>query len=398
MAKKIINDVKIFDGVNKLEGNWSVIFDDGQIEKIIPVNQVSSLLTDDTNSQIELINGSGCTLLPGLIDLHVHLTWSAGVDPVTILTIETPKQTLLHAVGHCSKTLKAGITTVRDLGSVDDMAIDLAKAVDKGWIDGPRIIAAGRTIIMTGGHDPFHGLMIDGPYEALKAVRKQVYAGAAVIKISETGGVYGRPVGENVDDVELLPEELEAITRQAHHMGRKVAAHCIGEKGINNCLENGVDCIEHGHYLTREQAKRMAAQGMALVPTLFVYQQLAEVEGIPDYTRIKAQAVVERHKQAVQYALEEGVLIGSGSDAGSPQTDHPSLIREIECLVKYGLSISQALASATSTAAKILGLNTQIGQIAPGFKADLIVVDGDPTAKIEKLRSVKYIFKDGILK
>ncbi|MEL7568719.1 MAG: amidohydrolase family protein, partial [Dehalobacterium sp.] len=396
MAKKMIQNVKIFNGIQLLEGIWCVLIDGDKIGQVIPEDRKISILNNNNDGPIDLIDGSGCTLLPGLIDLHVHLTWSSGTDPVAILTAETPEQTLLRAVGHSSRYLKAGITTVRDLGSVNDIAIHIANAVEKGWIDGPRIIAAGRTIIMTGGHDPFHGLMIDGPYEALKAVRKQVYAGADVIKISETGGVYGRPTGEAVDDVELLPEEVYAITRQAHHMGKKVTAHCIGEQGINNCIENDVDCIEHGHFLTREQAKRMAARGMALVPTLFVYKQLAEVEGVPEYTKIKAKAVTERHKQALQFALEEGVVIGSGSDAGSCQTDHPSLIGELQCLVQYGLSISQALASATSTAAIILGLESQIGKIAPGFRADLILVDGDPTVRIEQLNSIKYIFKNGV--
>jgi imidazolonepropionase-like amidohydrolase len=398
MTKKAIHDVAVFDGVEKLKGKWCVVVDDGRIEKLIPAEQQALILGDGNNGRLELVDGSGCTLLPGLIDLHVHLTWSSGVDPVTTLTIESPELTLLRAVGHASRSLKAGITTVRDLGSVGDMAIPLAKAIESGWVDGPRVVASGRTIIMTGGHDPFHGLMIDGPNEATKAVRHQVYIGAEVIKISETGGVYGRPSGEAVDDVELLPEELEAITRQAHHMGRKVTAHCIGEQGIDNCIAHHVDCIEHGHYLTRDQAKRMAAQGMALVPTLFVYKTLAEVENVPEYTKIKAKKVTERHHQAIQHALEAGVLIGAGSDAGSPQTDHPSLMGEIRCLAQYGLAAPGALTAATFSAAKILGLDRQIGRVAPGYRADLILVDGDPTADIERLTSIRQVWKDGVLK
>jgi len=190
-------------------------------------------------------------LLPGLIDLHVHLVWDGSPDPVEQLRKESTERTLLRAVRHARETLEAGITTVRDLGSIDDLAVDLSRAVERGDVVGPRIVPSGRTIIMTGGHDPFWGIMVDGPQEALKAARHQIYRGAGVIKVSATGGVYGRTEGESATHTELNPDEICAVTREAHKLGVPVAAHAIGREGIRNCVKAGVDTIEHGKQLTQ---------------------------------------------------------------------------------------------------------------------------------------------------
>ncbi|MBX5445754.1 amidohydrolase family protein [Sphaerobacter sp.] len=393
----VIHDVAIFDGEQLLDGRHTVVIDAGRIADILPAGAVPASLLEEARSSGRLVAGEGRTLLPGLIDLHVHLTWSAGADPVATLALETPEQTLLRSVGHGLAQRDAGITTVRDLGSPHDLAIRLSEAVAAGWVPGPRIIASGRTLIMTGGHDPFWGLMVDGPAEALKGVRTQLFAGAQVIKVSATGGVYGRAAGEAVDDVELLPEELAIITQQAHRRGVKVAAHAIGEEGITNCLDAGIDTIEHGHFLTREQAKRMADAGTILVPTLFVYQQVAGADGVPEYASAKARAIVERHREAVAIARDAGVRIGAGSDAGSPGTPHPSLLKEIECLVGAGLPPTEALAAATSIAAEALGLEGEIGRVCAGLAADLILVEGDPTASVAALRHVTHVWQQGRL-
>src|SRR5262249_45374031 len=156
-----------------------------------------------------------------------------------------------------------------------------AHAAADGVFLGPRIVASGQTLIMTGGHDPFWGIMVDGADEALKAVRRQVYAGAGVIKISATGGVYGRASGEDVGQAELTSEEIEVICREARRFGLKVAAHAIGEEGIANAVHGGIDTIEHGHFLTPELAAEMARRGTVLIPTLHVYRQIASMPGIP---------------------------------------------------------------------------------------------------------------------
>lgn len=398
MSLLVFHEARVFDGEQMLAGPRSVVVRDGRIERVVEPGELPEGLLAEARASGSLIQQPGATLLPGLIDLHLHLIWDGSDDPVRSLALETPEQTLLKGVGFAATTLRAGITTVRDLGSVHDQAIRLAEAVERGWIPGPRIIASGRSIVMTGGHDPFWGLAVDGPAEALKAVRTQLFAGARVIKVSATGGVYGRPSGESVDDVELLPDELRAIVEQAHRRGVKVSAHAIGQQGIQNSIDAGIDTIEHGHFLTPEQARAMAERGMALIPTLYVYQCLAESPNIPAYARAKAREVIDRHQQAFTDARAAGVLIGAGSDAGSPETPHPALIEEIEALVNGGLTRAEALRAATADAARILDLGDEIGHVRPGYRADLVLVDGDPTSDLTALRRVRRVAQGGILR
>ena len=395
MSLLVFHEIRVFDGEEMLAGPQSVIVRDGRVERVVEPAALPESLLAEARERGALVQQPGATLLPGLIDLHVHLIWDGSDDPVRSLALETREQTLLKGVGFAATTLRAGITTVRDLGSVHDQAIRLAEAVERGWISGPRIIASGRSIVMTGGHDPFWGLAVDGPVEALKAVRTQLFAGARVIKVSATGGVYGRPTGESVDDVELLPDELRAIAEQAHRRGVKVSAHAIGRQGIQNSIDAGIDTIEHGHFLTPEQAQAMAERSMALIPALYVYQHLAESPSIPAYARAKAREVIDRHQQAFSDARAAGVLIGAGSDAGSPETPHPALVEEIEALVNGGIGRTAALRAATPHAARILHLGDEIGLVRPGYRADLLLVEGDPIRDLAALRRVRRVVQDG---
>lgn len=391
MVNLILNNVTLFDGTGapprpqmrvEVEGNRITV--------------VGPALSPGRRPEgANLIDLDGAFLLPGLIDLHVHLVWSGGTDPVKTTREDGHDMTLIRAVENARRSLMAGITTVRDLGSMNDMALTVAKAVDRGVVPGPRIIASGQTLIMTGGHDPFWGLMVDGPAEVLKGVRRQIYAGARVIKLCATGGVYGRTEGEEVGHVELNRDEIEVACREAHKFGLRTAAHAIGEEGIANAVYGGIDSIEHGHYLTPVLAAEMARRGTALVPTLFVYRQIATHPSIPEYARVKARAIVERHQEAVRLARAAGVRIGAGSDAGSPQTPHPSLVEELECLMETGLTPTEALVAATGGAAEVLGMGDRIGTIAPGKLADMVVVRGNPLADVGCLRQVELVVKDG---
>ena len=382
-------DVRLVDQDQERAGLWDVEIRDGRIHAVLPAS--SSIPTSD----LPVVDAKGAYLLPGLIDLHVHLVWDGGHDPVATVARERREETLLRAVGHAQQTLEAGITTVRDLGSVHDLAIDLAEAVERGHVVGPRIIASGRTIIMTGGHDPFWGIMADGPADVLKATRRQLYRGAAVIKVSATGGVYGRARGESVSDEELSYEELRIIVEEAHKHGIPVAAHAIGLSGIRNAVQAGVNTIEHGHQLTRELAADLAARDGTLVPTLFVYRQIAEQRGIPDYAQ--AKAIVDEHCRAVRLAQDAGLRIGAGSDAGSPLTPHGALIDELLALVDAGMSPGDALKAATRGAARVLGLGHELGQVAPGFLADLVLVPENPLLDLGRLRSISSVWKGGCL-
>lgn len=391
----LIHNVQVFQEDRFVRGEVEI--KNGRIHsvRLRDAKEAAPKPQDDRENSLARFDGHGAYLLPGLIDLHVHLVWDGSSDPVSPLLRERPEETLLRAVGHARETLYAGITTVRDLGSVHDLAIDLAAAVDRGHVPGPRIIASGRTIIMTGGHDPFWGIMADGEDEVRKATRRQAYRGAQVIKISATGGVYGRVQGEAVEDEELTQGEVRVVVEEAHRRGLPVAAHAIGRRGIENSVLAGVDTIEHGHQLTPELAGQLAEYGGALVPTLHVYRQIAEQPGIPAYAQEKARQIVEEHGEAVRLARDAGVLIGAGSDAGSPLTPHGALIDELLALVEAGLTPLEALASSTTVAAKILGRAGDLGRIEPGYMADLILVPENPLEDLIRLRQVSCIWKEG---
>lgn len=387
----ILNDVAVFDGTGAApRPGRRVELTGSRITGVGP-----ALPGDVGPAGGRILALEGATLLPGLIDLHLHLCWEGGPDPVAANERDGIHMTVIKSVEAARKNLMAGITAVRDIGSVHDIAITVASAERQGVFEGPRVITSGRTLIMTGGHDPFWGIMVDGEAEALKAVRQQVYAGAGVIKVSATGGVYGRTSGESVGQAELSREEIRVICDEAHRFGLKVAAHAIGEQGIANAVHGGVDTIEHGHFLTPELAAEMARRGTALIPTLFVYRQIATMPGIPAYAQEKAKAIVERHRRVVGLARDAGVAVGAGTDAGSPETPHPTLVEELQCLVEAGMTPAEALVAATGDAARILGLESEIGAIAPGLAADLVAVDGDPTGDLARLRRVRLVVRDG---
>ena len=386
----LIQGANIFDGRAVLPGLWDVQITGDKIEQIL-----SSRESGYTGFEGEIIEAKGAWLIPGLIDLHVHLTWNGGKDPATDISISGKEENLLETVANTLRYLPHGITSVRDLGSPDDASIYVGKATAGGQLTGPRIFTSGKSLIMTGGHDPFHGLPVDGPWEALKGVRTQVAKGAQVIKISATGGVYGRETGEGVDDTELRQDELDMIIQEAHRRNVPVTAHAIGEKGIRSCLAAGIDCIEHGHYIRQDMAETMSKQGTAHVPTFFVYQHLANGSDIPVYARNKAAQVLHHHRQAITNSYTAGVLIGAGSDAGSPMVPHPALFEELLALSDTDLPPSYVLSTATANAGEILGLKDRLGVIKAGALADCILVSENPVVTLQTLCRPQLVVLNG---
>ncbi len=381
----ILRNALAWDGEADGPTGADVTCDDGVITRVDEVGAGPRATDDD----VELDVG-GAFLLPGLVDAHVHLVWSGGGDPVTLVDREGEQLTVIRAAGHARAHLQSGITTVRDLGSNWDVAISVARAVDRGALDGPTVIASGKTVIMTGGHDPFWGVQADGVDAVTAAVRGQVHRGAGVIKTAATGGVYGQAEGEDVDDAELTYEELAALAGEAHRRGRKVAAHALGTQGIRNAVLAGVDTVEHGVFLTEDIVGEMRRRGTVLCPTVEVYRRIAagtESGGAPEYAVRKAAAVVDGHRVSMEMALDAGVPVIAGTDAGAPGMPHPSLVDEMEALVDCGLSSLDAVRAATSRAADALG-RPRIGRIAPGCAADLVMVDPDPFADVAALRHV----------
>jgi len=347
--------------------------------------------------------------LPGLIDCHVHL--SMVIDPEFRLRrfTETDELTTLRAAKNARTTLLAGFTTVRDLGAEPSVIFALRDAINEGVAVGPRIIAAGRAVSITGGHGDFTTgaridaltnpkyteALADGPDACAKAVRQQIKLGADVIKLTATGGVLS-PVSTGTGQ-HFTDEELKAIITTAHSLGRKAAAHAHGTDGINAALRAGVDSIDHGTYLDDESIKLFKQTGAYHVPTMLAGATVAKNANIPGYyPRMvipKALAVGPKIKDAVKKSHDAGVKIAFGTDAGV--FPHGLNAQEFTLMVDAGMTPKETLIAATINAADLLGLSSEIGTLEPGKAADLIAVDADPMKDVKTLESVRVVVKGG---
>jgi len=332
---------------------------------------------------------------PGLIDMHVHLVWDGSDDPAATLRTESTVERTVRAADNARRTLRGGVTTVRDLGSPADIAVTVGQAVQAGRLAGPRIVASGRTIIITAGHDPFWGIESDGPEACRQAVRQVRGAGAEVVKVSATGGVYGQETGEDPGAAELSLSELEAVVDEADRFDLPVAAHAVGRQGIRNAVEAGVDTVEHGNLMDDATLAMLTDAEIAYDPTLYVYREIA-AGNVPAYAQANARRVVDRHWEVFATALESDARILAGSDAGAPGTPHQSIHRELACLVEGGMSEKQALEAATLAAARELD-SPELGTLAIDTPADIVGFGVDPLADIEATGSPSVVVKDGEL-
>ena len=342
------------------------------------------------------IDLAGHTLLPGLINCHVHLCFGAEADPVRPVREEPLALTAIKALLRARETARAGVTTVRDLGGREYVEIAARRAIQEGLIDGPRILAAGRPVCMTGGHGHWLGREADGPDDARKAVREQLKAGADVIKIIATGGVM--TPGVEPGSPQMTLEEMRAAIEEARKAGRRTAAHAMAATGISEAIDAGITSIEHGVFLTEAIVAHMRRDGTFLVPTLNAPTAIAAggvAAGIPAFMVRKSEEVLTAHVASFQLAHRAGVRIAAGADSGTPLNFHGSLLPELTLMVKYGMTPLEAIRSATVTAAECLGLGEVTGHVAPGYAADLIAVAGDPAERIEALADLKTVLVNG---
>lgn len=331
-----------------------------------------------------VIECSGRFVLPGLIDCHVHLTASGDPDELSKSAGEPLPLRSWRAAEYARRTLHAGITTVRDLGAAEQLNIHLAKAIATGLIEGPRILAAGLGVTMTGGHG--HGFIAreaDGPDEVRKAVREQLRAGAGAIKLFASGGVM--TPGVDPRSPSLTETELRAGVEEAHKAFRVVAAHAQATEGIKNAIRAGVDSIEHGVWLDEEAIGLMVERGTTLVPTLTAPYLIATgglEAGIPAYMVEKAEQVLHDHVASYQRALAAGVKVAMGTDQGTPLSRPGENAQEVVRMAERGLPAGAALLAATLWAAELLGLGGVCGDLRPGLEADMLVLEGDPLADL----------------
>ena len=364
---------------------------------VITDRRIVDVVADRLPRDGTVLDLGGLTLLPGLINCHVHLCLAGDADPSRTLADESYAATVVNAVVRAQRTVEAGVTTVRDLGGREYAEIAVRDGVRVGRIPGPRILCAGRAVCITGGHGwRMLGRQADGPDDLRRAVREQLRAGADVIKLIATGGVMTPGVDPRA--AQLTLEELRAGVDEAHRARRRAAAHAMADEGIAWCLDAGIDTIEHGVFLTEALATRMATQGTALVATLIAPHAIVEgglAAGIPEFAVTKSVALRERHLESFRLALRAGVTIAAGTDAGTPLNPHGSIVPELALMVAAGMAPLQAVRAATSVAAQVLGIAAETGSIAPGLAADLIAVEGDPATDIKALDAIRLVVADG---
>lgn len=352
------------------------------------------------------------TLLPGFMDAHTHLRGTVtGDSSARLLTplMQTEAEQVLSAVPIARVTLRAGFTTVRNLGSAHLLDVGLREAIAKGYIEGPRIIAATYGLSTQGGHcDPTNGMMEGAVPTMLSptvgtgadfmrgAVRANVKRGADVIKVCATGGVMS--LNDDVESPQLTQDEMNALIDQAHTMGRKVAAHAHGAEGAKRAIRAGVDSIEHGSFLDEEALNLMVQKGTWYVPTLMAVEGVREAIPTgrldPRVVR-KARRAIDSIEFTASRAIRMGVKIAFGTDAGV--YPHGRNAGEFRLLVARGMKPIEALKSATSYDAVLLGLSDRLGTLAVGKLADIVAVPGDPVAEIRQTEKVFFVMKEGVI-
>lgn len=374
----------------------SVLVDGQRIAWIGPADAVDRSQAIDQD-----IDGEGKYLMPGLIDGHIHVCWN-GRESVLKLVRENDRDKLaIDAVVSLNKIVQNGTTSVRDIGGHDYLEMSLRRAVEAGTIPGPRMKVAGKLIAMTGGHAHFIAREADGPDEVRKAAREQLKRGADVIKLMATGGA--ATPGMDVHAPHLSVEEMQAAADEAHKLGKTAAAHAHGVGGIRNCVLAGLDAVEHCTYLNldRDTAKMMAERGTFFVATLAVGQaksgQKLSAES-EDFLR-RATPGKEALRQSIPLAMELGIPLGSGSDAGGnefgPHGD--SMAIELEYLVEYGLSSKEALEIVTRNNARLMQMEGEIGTVEVGKYADLLLLNDNPLTNVSHVRSIAHVFKGGAI-
>jgi imidazolonepropionase-like amidohydrolase len=406
---KVLKGGRLTDGTGAapVEGA-TIVIRDNRIDAVTTRNQ------SDFPADAEIIDAAGMTVLPGLIDCHDHMA-NHKYDLAHRWRLDEPQSTRhLRTAKVLQQTLATGYTAIRDAAGLD---VGFKRAIEEGLIAGPRLVLSLSIISPYGGigdavspaglplddcccipGDPLLPASVcNGVDEVRQAVRKMVRAGADVIKTATTGGASSRP-GHGPKDSAFNLDEMHALVEEAHALDRRVMCHALGGRGLDIAIEAGVDSIEHGSYLDEDprHLERMAERGIFFVPTLLVYEY--HRKSPQPHVRERAAALYEHHVASIRRALSLGVKVVAGTDAGGH--GHPANAGELDCLVKAGMTPMQALQAATGWATECLGQQDEIGTIAAGKLADLVVVNGDPLADIAVLRDphkIALVIKDGVI-
>ena len=381
----------------KLLDGQTIVVAGETIESIGPSAQVTAQAGD------KVIDLGGMTVMPGLIDVHTHLTMNTDFDPFREVTSTDAKEAI-NGVVNARKTLMAGFTTSRNVGAGGYTDVDLRDAINSGQVPGPHLLVSGPALGITGGHCddnllPFSYHQIsdgvaDGIAEVQRKVRQNIKYGADVIKICATGGVLSK--GDDPQASQYTLEEMQAIVADAHRLGRKVAAHAHGAQGILWATEAGVDSIEHGSYIDDAAIAEMKKRGTYLVPTLYLEDWMIANGNLPPFYHQKMLDTIAVAKGNIKRAMQAGVKIALGTDAAV--YPHGLNAHELDVYVnQLGMAPLAALQTATVNAADLLGLTAKTGSLEPGKWADIIAVDKNPLDDVRVLQDVKFVMKAGVV-
>jgi imidazolonepropionase-like amidohydrolase len=381
----------------ELKANQAIVIEGEKIAQIAPSSEIKAGPGDTT------IDLPDATLLPGLIDMHTHLTFDLNSLGYQGLGISTAREAL-HGARNARRTLEAGFTTVRNLGAFDYSDIALRDAINDGDVIGPRIVASGPALGITGGHcdenllPPAFHFQAEGVADGVEAVqhkvREVIKYGADVIKICATGGVLSK--GDDPNASQYTLEEMKAIVADAHRLGRRVAAHAHGAEGVRWASEAGVDSIEHGHLMDDAAIATLKKNGTYLVPTLFLGEYMEknmDRSDVPEYSKQKMRDVIAAMRKNTGKAFAAGVKVAFGTDAAV--YPHGLNAGEFHVYVQLGMTPLAAIQTATVNASDLLGPKYLVGALEPGKWADVVAVDGDPTKDVTILEHVKFVMKSG---
>ncbi len=381
----------------QLLSDQTIVVTGDTIQSIGPTSSVAAQSSD------KVVDLSGLTVLPGLIDVHTHLTMNPDFDPFLEVTSTSAKEAI-NGVVNARTTLMAGFTTVRNVGADGFVDVDLRDAINSGQVAGPHMQVSGPLIGITGGHCDENLLPIqyhvvgegvaDGIPAVQHMVRQNIKYGADLIKICATGGVLSK--GDDPNAAQFTLEEMQAIVADAHRLGRKVAAHAHGEQGILWATEAGVDSIEHGSYITDEGIAAMKQHGTYLVPTLYLEDWLIASGHLPAFYQQKMIDVTAVAKANIRRAMQAGVKIAMGTDAAV--YPHGLNAHELDVYVnQMGMTPLAAVQTATINAADLMGWTAKTGTLEPGKWADIIAVEKNPLDDIRTLQDVKFVMKAGVV-
>ena len=402
-AATIIHAGRFIDGrSDEMQTEVSIVVEDGKISEIVK-GFINAADGD------RLINLSRQTVMPGLMDMHTHLIGQHSKDSYTEKFFMEESDYALRSTVYARATLMAGFTTVRELGDNGINGVSLRRAITEGWIVGPRIYTAGKSIATTGGHaDPTNGLkgkfrrdadpvdgVINGADDARKAVRQRYKDGADLIKLTATGGVLS--LAANGQNPQFTSDELKAIVETARDYGMVVTVHAHGAEGMKRAVLAGVDSVEHGTYMTDEIMELMKERGTYWVPTNmageWVAMKAAEPGYFPEVVRPKAAAIGPAIKQTFAKAYKAGVKIAFGTDSGV--STHGENAHEFELMVEGGMPPMKAIQCATIEAARLLRVEEKLGTLEPHKLADIVAVEGNPLDDISAMKNVIFVMKEG---